>query len=120
MLRGAYQVWLAQAAGTAPPVPPDDLVEATIAMENPHFLAATETVIRTWLDAGRQDLAAAMAGSIAENAAAESDGSPLLHASAALIDAWVTGSRTSAKRAAQLAASVPAPWWEARARAAGA
>jgi class 3 adenylate cyclase/tetratricopeptide (TPR) repeat protein len=120
MLRGAYQVWLAQAVGTAPPVPPDDLVEATIAMENPHFLAATETVIRTWLDAGRQDLAAAMARLIAENATAESDGSPLLHASAALIDAWVTGSRTSAERAAQLAASVPAPWWEARARAAGA
>ena len=116
MLRGGYQVWLAQATGAAIPEPPAELVDAVQPMENPHYLAALETVVRTWLDAGRGDLAASVASAMA--AAGKGDDPPLMRASAALIDAWVSGSPESAQRAAELAASVPAPWWEERARAA--
>jgi class 3 adenylate cyclase len=119
MLRGAYLVWLAQATGRPEPPPPDDLVEAAVTMSNPHFLAATETVVRAWLDAGRGDLAAAMAARISAGLAAEKEPTDLMRASAALIDAWVSRSRRSAANSAKLAASIPAPWWEARARAAG-
>jgi class 3 adenylate cyclase len=118
MLRGAYLVWLAQATGKAEPIPPDDLVEAAIPMVNPHFLAAMETVVRRWLDAGRGDPVARIAERIAANVAAQADATALMRASAALVDAWVTGSHASAASAAELAASVPAPWWVARAQAA--
>ena len=118
MLRGASLVWLAQATGRPAPQPPDDLVEAAIPMINPHFLAAIETVARAWLDAGRLDPAARMAAVVAANVAEQSGASILMHASAALIDAWVTGSEASAAHSAELAASVPAPWWVERARAA--
>jgi hypothetical protein len=118
MLRGAYLIWLAQATGKPVPVPPDDLVEAAIPMVNPHFLAAMETVVRAWLDAGRRDPAARMAARIAANVASQADASRLMRASAALVDAWVTGSDASAARSAELGASVPAPWWVERARAA--
>jgi hypothetical protein len=118
MLRGAYLVWLAQATGKAAPIPSDDLVEAAIPMINPHFLAAMETVARAWLDAGRGDLAARITERIVANVAAQADATALMRASAALLDAWVTGSHASAASAAELAASVPAPWWVERARAA--
>jgi len=39
-----------------------------------------------------------------------------MRASTALVDAWLTG---SARRAAGLAAAIPAPFWESRARSAG-
>ena len=118
MLRGAYLVWLAKATGKTAPIPPDDLVEATIPMVNPHFLAATETVVRAWLDTGRTESATRIAARIAANVADHADATALMRASAALVDAWVTGSQASAASAAELAASVPAPWWAARARAA--
>ena len=44
--------------------------------------------------------------------------SPLMRASAALIEAWVSGSPAAAARAAEIAAAIPAPWWELRAKAA--
>ena len=44
------------------------------------------------------------------------DATTLMRASAALVDAWVAGSATSAARAVSLAATIPAPWWESRAR----
>ena len=59
MLRGAYLVWLAQSRGKPVDPPAAGLVDAVIPMVNPHFLAATETVVRAWLDAGRTDLARA-------------------------------------------------------------
>jgi hypothetical protein len=115
MLRGAYLVWLAQATGAAVPEPAGELVDAAEPMENPHYLAAMETVIRTWLDMGRDDLAADLASRAAAQLAGE-DSTPLRRASAELVGAWVSGSTAAAERAAQLAASLPAPWWEARAR----
>ncbi|MEP7040433.1 MAG: adenylate/guanylate cyclase domain-containing protein [Chloroflexota bacterium] len=117
MLRGAYLVWLAQATGAELPEPPAELVDAMQPMENPHYLAAVETVVRTWLDAGRGDLAGAMASRVAAEFGTDA-AAPLMRASAALVDAWVNGSQDAARRAAELAASLPAPWWEARARAA--
>jgi len=42
-----------------------------------------------------------------------------MRASTALVDAWLTGSADSARRAAGLAAAIPAPFWEPRARSAG-
>ncbi len=115
LLQGAIAVWRAGALGSPVPVPPDDLVDAIIPMSNPHFAGAVETVIRAWLDAGRTDLAASAAARVAETAA-EPDATTLMRASAALVDAWVTGSAASAARAAELAATIPAPWWESRAR----
>ena len=92
-------VWVAQATGR-PVVPPaDDLTDAFIAMSNPHFLAAAETVVRAWLDAGRTDPATIVAKRSAEFAA-ESDATPLMRTSAALLDAWTTGSAESARTAA--------------------
>ena len=38
-----------------------------------------------------------------------------MQASAALLDAWTTGSAEAARRAATLANEHPAPWWELRA-----
>ena len=115
ILRGAYLVWLAQATGSTPPEPAADLVDALQPMENAHYLAATETLIRTWLEMGRADLASAMASRVATHVSGD-DATPLMHVSADLVDAWVSGSRAAAERAAQRAASLPAPWWEARAR----
>jgi hypothetical protein len=93
------------------PAPPDDLVDAVIPMSNPHFLAGIETVVRAWLDAGRTDLAARAAAT----SAAEPEPTRLMRASAALLDAWVTGSPDSARACLQLAREHGAPWWELRA-----
>ena len=117
VLRGAYPVWLTQATRRSAPLPAPDLTEVIIPMINPYFVGAVETIIRTWLDAGRHNLAAGAAERWAEHAATDS-ATPLMRASAALIDAWLTGSSESAARAADLAAAIPAPFWESRARAA--
>lgn len=115
--RGAYLVWLAQATGRPAPLPSPDLVDAIIPGSNPHFVGAVETIIRAWLDAGRRDLALAAAKRWAQHAA-DGSGTQLMRSSAALIDAWLTGSAESARVAADLAASLPAPFWESRAHAA--
>lgn len=114
MLHEAIGAWVAQATGRPIPTPPDDLTDAFIAMSNPHFIGAVETVVRAWLDAGRHDLAASAAARSAP-IAAESDATRLMRASGAPIDAWVTGSATSARTAAALAREHGAPWWELRA-----
>ena len=114
MLNGAIAVWVAHATGRPVPEPPADLADAVIAMSNPHFIAAIETVARAWLDAGRHDLAAATATRSAA-LAAEPGATRLMRASAALLDAWVTGSADSARAALALAREHGAPWWELRA-----
>ncbi len=114
LLNGATAVWAAQASGRAVPTPPDDLTDALVTMSNPHFIGAIETVVRTWLDAGRSDLAARAAARSAEIAAA-SDSTHLMRASAALLDAWAAGSAPSARAALDLAREHGAPWWELRA-----
>jgi len=114
VLRAAYSVWAAQATGRPAPVPPDDLVEAIIPMGNPHFVAAIETVVRAWLDAGRDEIATIAAQRWA-GIAAEPGSTRLMQTSAALVDAWISGSDVSARRALDLAREHGAPWWELRA-----
>ena len=114
MLNGAISVWLSQATGRPLASPPAELIDAVVPMSNPHFLNAVETVVRAWLDAGRHDLAEHAAARSAENAA-ELDATRLMQASAALLDAWVTGSADAARGAAELAREHPAPWWQLRA-----
>jgi hypothetical protein len=114
MLNAAIAIWVAQATGRQVPLPPDGVVDALIPMGNPHFIAAIETVVRAWLDAGRTDLARIAAERSAANAT-ESDATPLMRASAALLDAWATGSTDSARLAAKLSGELSAAWWELRA-----
>jgi len=114
LLNGSITVWVAQAMGRPIPAPPDDLTDALVAMSNPHFIGAVETVVRAWLDSGRLDLAARAAARSAEIAAA-SDSTRLMRASAALLDAWAAGSASSARAALDLAREHGAPWWELRA-----
>lgn len=117
VLRGASAVWLARAAGRDAPLPPADIADAIVPMVNPHFVGAVETVILAWIGAGRHDLATVAAG---RWAATTSTTPPrLVQASAALIDAWLTGSRVPADRAVEIATRIPAPFWVSRARAAG-
>ena len=114
LLNGAIDVWVAQATGRPVEAPPDDLVDTLVAMSNPHFIGAVETVVRAWLDAGRLDLAVEAAARSAE-IAAEPDATRLMRASAALLDAWVRGSASSARVALGLSREHGAPWWELRA-----
>ena len=114
VLHAAIAVWVAQATGRPVEQPADGLTEAMIPMSNPHFIGAVETVVRAWLDAGRDDLAAGAAARSAANAG-DPDATRLMHASAALLDAWTTGSPDAARRAAALAGEHGALWWELRA-----
>ena len=114
VMHAAIAVWVAQAAGRPVAAPADDLTDAFIAMGNPHYVSAAETLVRAWLDAGRTDPATIAAKRSAEFAA-ESDATPLMRTSAALLDAWTTGSAESARTAATLARDFGAPWWELRA-----
>ena len=66
VMHAAIAVWVAQATGRPVAPPADDLTDALIAMSNPHFLAAAETLVRAWLDAGRTDPAAIAAERSAE------------------------------------------------------
>ena len=113
ILHGAIPVWLAQATGH-PMEPPPDVTEAIIPMCNPHFIGAVETLARAWLDAGRTDLVTAAARRSAA-IAAEADSTRLARASAALLEAWASGSAESARVARDLAREHSAPWWELRA-----
>jgi class 3 adenylate cyclase/tetratricopeptide (TPR) repeat protein len=113
MLRGAYLVWLSQARGEPVVTPADDLVDAVIPMINPHFLAATETVVRAWLDAGRTDLARAATDRLVEVAVGEQI-PPLVHVSIDLLRGWL-GDADAARRAVDGAREASAPWWESRA-----
>jgi len=114
LLNGAITVWVAQAMGRPIPAPPDDLTDALVAMSNPHFIGAVETVVRAWLDSGRLDLAATAAARSAE-IAAEPGATRMMRTSAALLDAWVSGSAPSARLALELAREHGADWWELRA-----
>jgi class 3 adenylate cyclase len=114
VLHAAIAVWVAQATGRPVALPSEDLADSMIAMSNPHFIAAAETITRAWVDGGRQDLAAGAAERSAANAA-DPHATRLMRASAALLDAWAGGSVDSARTAALLANEHPAPWWELRA-----
>ena len=117
LLRAAIDAWSATARGGRPAAPPDETVDAIIPMINPHFVAAIETVTRAWLDAGRADLATA-AGQRVAGFVDEGDATPLMHASSALIGAWL--GQTEPAAAVEAARATDAPWWIARAlRAAG-
>ncbi|MEO5987021.1 MAG: hypothetical protein ABIW50_00490, partial [Candidatus Limnocylindria bacterium] len=80
-----------------------------------HYVGAVETLVRSWLDAGRADLAGAASARWTSMVAADAE-TPLVQISSALMDAWVSGSPASAERAASMASALPAPWWESRAR----
>ena len=114
VLHAAIAVWVAQATGRPAALPAEDLADSMIAMSNPHFLAAAETITRAWMDAGRIELATGAAARMAANGR-DPDATRLMHVSAALHDAWVAGAATSAQTAAQLARDHGAPWWELRA-----
>jgi hypothetical protein len=114
VLRAAIVICVAQARGAVPEPPDDEVAESVIAMSNPHFLNATETIARTWLDAGRRD-PATVAAERSAGFVAEEDATRLMHASAALLEAWVHGSDAAARRALDLAREHGAQWWELRA-----
>jgi tetratricopeptide (TPR) repeat protein len=117
VLRGGYLVALSRIRGEPPRGPDASLLDALQPMVNPHYVVAVEAIVQAWLATGRRDLAEAAGARVAEAAQVEF-ATPLMRASAALIEAWVTGSHEAAARAAEIAAGIPAPSWEARARAA--
>jgi class 3 adenylate cyclase len=114
VLHGSIPVWLAQATDAPVSAPPADLTDAIIPMGNPHFVGAIETLARAWLDAGRTDVVAIAAQRSAE-LLAEPSPTRLMRASAALLEAWASGSTHAARAALDLAREHPAPWWELRA-----
>jgi class 3 adenylate cyclase len=113
VLHAAIGAWCAQARDEPPAEPDASVVDAIIPMINPHYLAAAETVIGTWASVGRGDLVAAAADRW-RPIALDADATPLLRATAALARAHA-GDPAAAREAAELAASIPAPWWERRA-----
>lgn len=117
VLREAISIWLARADGERPRPPDPSVIDAIVPMVNPHYLAALETVVEAWAEAGESALARAAAERSAE-VLAEPDATALMRASAALQSA-MAGDREAAERSGQLAAGVPAPWWERRANAVG-
>ncbi len=117
VLRAAISIWTSASRGEAPEAPAADAIDALIPMVNPHYLAATETLARAWLDAGNADLASVAAERLA-GFVDEEGATPLMRASAALVGAW-TG-RTEPRDAVDAAQAAGAPWWVSRAlRAAG-
>jgi tetratricopeptide (TPR) repeat protein len=114
MLRAAIAIWLAEATAKPPPVPSAELVDAVVAFSNPHFLAAVETVVGSWIAAGLTELASAVAAASGQNAAPP-DATPLMRVSAAL-QRGMLGEQDQAAIAAKSAADFGAPWWELRAR----
>ena len=112
VLRAAIEAWSASARGERPGAPPDETVDSIIPMINAHFIAAMETLVRAWLDAGRTDLAMA-AGDRVAGFAAEDGTTPLMRASSALIGAWL--GRVQPAGAVDAARASGAPWWIARA-----
>jgi len=117
LLNAAIEIWLAEAAGKPSQAPAAEVVDSIIPMINPHFVAAVETVVRTWLAAGLDDLAGLGADRVAEFAA-DDDATPLIAASSALLAAWL--GRADAGVAVTAARAIGAEWWVARAlRASG-
>ena len=114
MLLGATDVWLARATGQPTPTPPADLAEFDTVFSNPHYLAAVETVVESWLDAGLSDQASAAVDVVVRDAASP-DAPILMRISAALLRGML-GEREQAALAAEKAASSGALWWELRAR----
>ncbi|HYI66857.1 MAG TPA: adenylate/guanylate cyclase domain-containing protein [Candidatus Limnocylindrales bacterium] len=114
VVHAAIAVWVAQATGRPVDLPAEDLIDSMIPMSNPHFLAAVETIVRAWLDAGRTDLATLAAQRSAANAT-DPEATGLMRASAALLDAWARDSAHSARTAVNVAGELGARWWELRA-----
>jgi hypothetical protein len=112
MLAAGRQIWLAEATGSEPPLPPPDTLHAVVPMMNPHYLAATEAVVSTWAAAGSTALARDMVDRLVRQAA-EPDATSFMRMSAALSRAYVDPS--GAATAVELARAEDAPWWTARA-----
>jgi tetratricopeptide (TPR) repeat protein len=127
VLRAATRRWLALAEHDpdAAGEPPDhSLAEAYQPFSNAHVLAALETLVEWWLASDRDDSARLVAARH-RHFAAEADSTPLMRASSALVDAWVTtdaaARRDAAQRSLAVARRLGARWWEVRAlRAVGA
>jgi hypothetical protein len=115
LLRAATSIWLAEARGQPVDPPTNDIAECVVSIANPHFMGAIETVVDAWMAAARTDPAAeALRRSI--EFSHEPDATVIMKASAALLDARVNASADAARQAVELAAGLPAPWWELRAR----
>ncbi|HEU5324493.1 MAG TPA: hypothetical protein VFV59_01275, partial [Candidatus Limnocylindria bacterium] len=114
VVHAGIAVWRRLARGEAPAEPDASVVDAIIPMINPHYLAAAESVIGVWADSGRADLVTAAAQRLAA-IAADADATALIRTAAALARAHA-GDAGAAREAAEMAASIPAPWWERRAR----
>lgn len=114
VLMAAVRILLDRTRGQPVTAPPASLLEAFVPVDNPHFLAAVETITRAWLDAGRADLAGEALARV-QHSHEDPEGSALSRASAALLKAWLSGSAGDADRARALATEAQAPWWAQRA-----
>ncbi|MBA2264573.1 MAG: hypothetical protein H0W98_01600 [Chloroflexi bacterium] len=118
VLTAATRLWMARARGE----PLDgaiELPEEVPPFSNPHFLAAREIIAEALIATRDLNRAAAVAGQ-----APESDATPLMRSSQALIGAWVASASgdldhasTLAAAAAEHARAIGATWWLSRALA---
>jgi hypothetical protein len=118
VLTAATRLWMARARGE----PLDGMIELPEEVppfSNPHFLAAREIIAEVLIATGDLNRAASLAGQ-----APESDWTPLMRSSQALIGAWIASATGDLERAADLAASsveharaIGASWWMSRALA---
>ena len=122
VLNAARELWLPAARGEDPPSPPASVVAATEAFDaNPHSLDALASIARGWLRGPEPELEAAR--TLRDHLAAEDDPEwPLVQATARLVAAGVAAAEGNADdaarlatEAADLAASLEAPWWRLRA-----
>jgi hypothetical protein len=116
VLRAATAQWIRRARGEAPEAA-IELPDAMPPFSNPHFLAAREIVAEALISTGRLDRATQLA-----TYQAEDDWTALMHASQALIGAWVSqasGGDPSAlaNEAVANARRIGARWWIERGEA---
>ena len=116
ILRAATAQWLARARGE-PCEATIELPDQAPPFSNPHFLAAREVIAEGLIETGQLERAAALAAFEPEE-----DWTTLMHASQALIGAWVahaSGADASApaREAAAHARRIGARWWIERAEA---
>lgn len=122
VLHAARELWLAEARGEDPPAPPESVVAAPEAFDaNPHSLDALATIARAWLREPARYLETARM--LRDHLSADDDPEwPLVQCTARLVAGMVATAEGRAgdgaglaKEAAELAASVEAPWWRLRA-----
>ena len=122
VLQAARARWLPAARREEAPAIPASMVAATEQFDaNPHSLDALATIGAAWTHGPEPELEAAR--TLRDHLSAEDEPAwPLVGSTARLVAAWVAaaeGDATAATRlageAAELAASVDAPWWRLRA-----